>query len=111
MVGNRIQMRLFDQDSTSTTDITWNLTINHLNQMTQRYQGTWADGPVGEIRMTYAYDANGNLIEYGEYEHQGSNTWTEELKWVYTWNVRDQLTLAMRWDDGLADNSGSVAYE
>ncbi len=26
-------------------------------------------------------------------------------------NVRDQLTLAMRWDDGLADNSGSVAYE
>ena len=38
-------------------------------------------------------------------------TWNETLKWDYTWNVRDQLTLAMKYENGSGDNAGSVAYE
>ncbi|MCA9441293.1 MAG: discoidin domain-containing protein, partial [Candidatus Omnitrophica bacterium] len=108
-VGNRTQMRLFDQDSTGTTDVIWKMTINDLNQIENRYTGTtFSTGSNGDQRISYTYDANGNLTQAKTETHNGS-TWNETLKWDYTWNVRDQLTLAMMDENGSSNNAGGVA--
>ncbi len=69
-----------------------------------------SSGSNGDQRISYIYDANGNLTQTKTEIHNGSS-WNETLKWDYTWNVRDQLTLAMKYENGSSDNAGSVAYE
>ena len=48
----------------------------------------------GDQRISYTYDANGNLTQAKTEIHNGSS-WQETVKSVITWNVRDPMTLAL----------------
>ena len=80
-------MTLVDCDGTVDRDITWNMTYNDLNQLTYRFEGTWADGSSGEERLSYTYDDNGNLTQEKTETYNGSS-WSETLRWDYQWNPR-----------------------
>ena len=101
-----------EEDTSSTPSrIDWTYQYNDLNQLEKQYSGTdWSTGTSGDERTEYTYDANGNLSTATTDQHNGSS-WNETLEWVYTWNVRDQLTLAMKYENASANNAGSVAYE
>ena len=68
---------------------------NGLNQLTKRYEGSWADGSSGEKRWEYAYDANGNLTDATEETYSAG--WSESLRWEYEWNPRDQMSKATKY--------------
>jgi len=107
-VGNRTQMHLVDNDGATVRDVTWTMEYNDLNQLEYRYQGeSWADGTSGEERVSYLYDANGNLTQEKTETYSGG--WSETLKWVYAWNPRDQMKQATKYVN--AALAGYVKYQ
>jgi len=70
---------------------------------------SWADGTSGEERVSYTYDANGNLTEEKTDTYSGG--WSETLKWVYAWNPRDQMKQATKYLNGSGSHSGYVEYQ
>jgi len=108
-VGNRTQMHLIDNDGATDRDITWKMSYNTLNQLEFRYQGeNWEQGTSGEERVSYLYDANGNLTQEKTETYSGG--WSETLKWVYAWNQRDQMKTALKYVNGSGTYSRYINY-
>jgi hypothetical protein len=104
-VGNRTLMHLLDTDGDFVRDVTWTLEYNDLNQLDRRFTGaTWAGSQSGEERWDYAYDDNGNLTSAIQETYNGS-VWSESEEWVYEWNPRDQMTRAVKYAGGSANNA------
>ncbi|MCG3198068.1 MAG: hypothetical protein GHCLOJNM_02562 [bacterium] len=75
----------------------------------RRYSGASWTGANGDTRIDYAYDTNGNLTQALK-ETKSGGVWSQAEKWDYTWNVRDQMTRAVKYTN-TANNVGSVEYE
>jgi hypothetical protein len=104
-VGARTSMTLVDEDGVVSRDEDWTMEYNDLNQLTTRY----TVGSNGDVNWDYNYDDNGNVTRMKKSVMDGD--WEEVLRFDFAWNPTDQMTRAVKYENGSANNSGSVAYE
>ena len=78
-----------------------------VNQLTQKTLYSKLYSSTIAFKWLYTYDANGNVLTV---EKQNAASVKQE-KWVYTWNVRDQMTKAEKFTGTGDAYAGKVVYE
>ena len=84
----------------------WTLNYNGMNQLTDRSLYLTDGSSTLRYKWVYTYDGAGNL-KTQEYQY---GSLVKQLKWFFTWNPRNQMTLAERFAGTNDTYAGKVAY-
>ncbi|MCK6496536.1 hypothetical protein L6Q85_09795 [bacterium] len=84
----------------------WTLNYNGMNQLTDRSLYLTDGSSTLRYKWVYTYDGAGNL-KTQEYQN---GSLVKQLKWFFTWNPRNQMTLAERFTGTNDTYAGKVTY-